>query len=573
MQSTDVLPELAEDDPDSKKVRKGRSSVIGKVMVASMAGLMVMEGFDRRDSSNVPSLVKRGLSSDGADATNSRFVLPIIKFSLVLTAILYLALPWLWFLTKSEKRSDAEDKPIIRLTAAPSLASPVETKRKAWLTAIQAVWVPRPFLLEVVAVAVRMTQLSIRRLIGFDRYTETFGGSKEHEAARIKAWDIAIDAQLAGGDAEVSYYRLLLTLMASGTLPDSPIRLMQKAVHFRIFFWEVANAGYGNLFMFKDFTARIGQIYWDSARKLHHDLSTGAVSKVDELDRTIELLPPHLAALIDLPCDQVLTDEMIQRAYNLAWNRPSAENTRVKSTLDKIVEDPSIRSPLEAVAAWFTNIILDEALGLTLLGDAAVEAHIRLAVDTAPPASSTLTRALVTKAIIIDTDREKNIATALESIPPASVSDAQSVHLDVVDHMPVTPEVRTALILAKMLSFIETTSMPNSQAYAAAIVSNMDIPATHLTTLTAVATFKIIEITSARPDLAKAAERGLKQAASNLRLWVGTRCGRQSGLQRKEKAMIVSKCVTITKKVGGWCEGDTVDSGYGSAISRRSSDE
>ncbi|KAF4554935.1 Hypothetical protein D9617_3g020040 [Elsinoe fawcettii] len=585
-------PQLEDEEDKPKYVNSnGSNSFMSKLMVGSMAGLMVMEGFAEHDQSS-PSgsrglfaaplhLFKRGFSGSPSTPTVpiSHAAMPLLKISLVLTALVYLVLP----LFQSKPKKKTQITPLITLTAAPSLAASVEVKRRAWQTAVQSVWTPRHFLIEVVLVTSRIIELSLRRIIGFDRYAELLGMTKDDEAARVKAWDIAVDAQLAGGDVEVSYYRLLLTLMASGTLPDSPIRLMQKAVHFRIFFWELANAGYGNLFMFKDFTAHVARIYWVSARNAQRGLADGTASKYDELQHTIEELPDHLAKLIELECDEVLTDDMIQRAYNLAWNRPSAENTQANPSLDSVVNDPAIRSPLDAVAAWFTNTIVDEALALSLHNpDDAMASDIEyltaLAASTAPPASSTLTRSLVAKAVLVDDSRNETINAALDSMPHAPLASPmlgrspQTVHLNVVDHVPLTPEVRTTLTLAKILSLAGDDKSPKAQALAAKILDKVALPIKSFTLLNAVASFKVLELFGSNLAIADEGKAGLERLAGSLRVWVGTRAGRTSGLSSKEKGLVVRQCISVAKKAGGWRD-EAEDSGYGSELSRRGSRE
>ncbi|KAF2220384.1 hypothetical protein BDZ85DRAFT_266505 [Elsinoe ampelina] len=593
-QSMPTFDLQAEEEEEKAKYVNGNGSngLMSKLMVGSMAGLMVMEGFAEHDQGS-PSgsrglfgaplhLVKRGFSAGQTGSLTmpmSQAALPLLKISLILTALVYLVLP----LFQPKPKKKAQTIPHITLTAAPSLAASVEVKRKAWLTAIQSVWTPRHFLIEVVLVTVQIIELSLRRIIGFDSYAELLGMTKDDEAARIKAWDIAVDAQLAGGDVEVSYYRLLLTLMASGTLPDSPIRLMQKAVHFRIFFWELANAGYGNLFMFKDFTARVARVYWDSARNQQRGLVDGTGNKVDELGHTIDILPDHLAKLIELECDEVLTDDMIQRAYNLAWNRPSAENTQTNSTLDSVVHDPAIRSPLDAVAAWFTNTIVDEALALSLHdADDEVADDVKyltsLATLTAPPASSTLTRSLVAKAVLVDEGRNQSINAALDSMPHAPLASPMlgrsptTVHLNVVDHVPLTPEVHTTLTMAKILSLAGDETSAAAKQHALNRLDKASLPVKSFTMLNAVATFKVLELYGSTVGSAESGKVGLERLAASLRVWIGTKAGRNSGLSNKEKGMVVRQCISVAKRAGGWKD-EAEDSGYGSGLSRRGSGE
>ena len=79
-------------------------------------------------------------------------------------------------------------------------------------------------------------------------------------------------------------------------------------------------------------------------------------------DDEIDALPDHLASLVERDCDEVLSDEMIQRAWNLAWNKPSAHHTKANTARDAVVEDHAIRSPLDAVAAWYSHMTIDDTL-------------------------------------------------------------------------------------------------------------------------------------------------------------------------------------------------------------------
>lgn len=550
------------------RVPNAQGGLMNKVMLGSMAGLMMMEGYSESQSgpesssglAAVPGLhhiFRRGaeFSSSSPAALSRQAALPLFKVVLIFSVIVYLLGPLLAF--ASEKKSKAQS--VVRLPKAPSLASPVEVRRKAWLTAVQSVWIPKHFLLEVVAVGAKMLKLSVRRLIGSETFAALTGANKEEEVARIKAWDIAIDAQLAGGDAEVSYYRLLLTLMASGTLPDSPTRLAQKAVHFRVFFWEVANAGYGNLAMFKQFTERVGKVYWDSARRQQKELLHARAQGRPGPEDDVDLLPDHLARLVELDCDEVLGDEMIQRAWNLAWNKPAAHGLSPNDARDSVIEDHAIRSPLDAVAAWYANILVDETLGDALSTGRSrfdIEYYLGLAMSIAPPASATQARALAAKAVLSNSNREDNIVTALDALPVISPNSP----MNLVNHAPASPEVRTALTLAKLISLFSSSAPVAARANAIKALASMHLSPEHFTLLTAVATFRLLRDLSADRQ-AVTSLQGLEEIACSLRVWVGTSAGRRAGLSKAERSRIVDCCLCVAKRAGGWDEGD---SGYGS---------
>ena len=580
-------PVDAQNQPQYVNARGG-GGFGNKMMLGAMAGIMVMEGFHNEQQSGDGSpakglaslpinLFKRGLDTtipSSPAALARKAALPLLKTFLVIGALVYLLSPLFSFSSRRKEKSRSAST--VRLPHAPSLASPIEVRRKAWQTAIQTVWVPKHFLLEVVAVTLKMISLSIRRLIGSPAYNAIVGlaggaNKDEDEAARIKGWDIAIDAQLTGGDAEVSYYRLLLTLMESGTLPDSPTRLMQKAVHFRVFFWEVANAGYGNILGFRSFTERVGRFYWETARRqqkeLLHARSQGRPTETDVEEA--ELLPDHLASLVELECDEVLGDEMIQRAWNLAWNKPSSYRAAINTARDAVVEDHAIRSPLDAVAAWYANMTIDDTLAESLSKNASTmdtEYYVGLAVSVAPPASGTLARALAAKAVLSSSNREANILAALESLP-APLGAPSSGEMNVVSHLPASPDVRTALTLAKLLALASPAAPLAAHERALEAIAGLHLPPGSFTLLTAVAAFRLLKtLTSNAYQLAGYSldvKHGIEDLSANLRLWVGMPAGRSSGLGQEEANEVVELSLGIAKRVGGWEERD---SGYGSAV-------
>ena len=79
---------------------------------------------------------------------------------------------------------------------------------------------------EMLALTTETLAYMTRQLLGWRSYSWLTGRSEEEETARVRAWEIALDAQLTGGDAELNKSRLVLTLWASGTLPKTPARLV-----------------------------------------------------------------------------------------------------------------------------------------------------------------------------------------------------------------------------------------------------------------------------------------------------------------------------------------------------------
>lgn len=55
----------------------------------------------------------------------------------------------------------------------------------------------------------------MRSILGWQGYSYLTGATRESEIARVKNWDIALDAQLGCGDSHTCTRRLLLTFLAS----------------------------------------------------------------------------------------------------------------------------------------------------------------------------------------------------------------------------------------------------------------------------------------------------------------------------------------------------------------------
>lgn len=536
------------------------SAMMGKLMVGSLAGLMILEGFSSREQSqDEPSgrglfALPINLASILAPTTSfgsTTAQIPIAKLLLVFGAFFYIIAPLFEAKPKQKKKSI----PAFMLAPAPSLASPVEVRRKAWLTAIQTVWVPQHnFVLEFAALALKMLKLSTRRIIGWDGYAYLTGTTKDQEVARVKAWNIALDAQLTGGDAEISKSRLVLSLMASGTLPDTPARLMLKALHIRVLLWECSSATYGGWHLVDEMSAKMARSYWNAARSEHRIASNSK-------DTDAEPLPEHLAALIERECDEVLVAPIIQRAYNLAWNRPNAENTVVDLSMDGVVEDFAISSPLDALAAWYSSLVLNRGLAAYLAtkkADSTSDLDLALALQTAPANSQAQMRALVADAVVFDEDRDDRIAKALEALPKPPSSKVSEAGLNLVGDGTIAVDVRKALTLAKCLSLIES-SHRDAHKRALFVVNNTFLPECTTTLLSFVAGHKVLTRFMEDASLQAQSSNGLERIASALRMWIGRETGRRSGLSKKARSRIVEYCLKTSKTLVGLKE---VDDGY-----------
>ncbi|KAI5281601.1 hypothetical protein KEM54_003142, partial [Ascosphaera aggregata] len=212
-----------------------------------------------------------------------------------------------------------------------------------WLAQIQSLWVSgHRSVPEWFAVLRRMLEYIVRCALGSSVYSSLTGITDEDENARVKAWDVALDTQLTGRDPDVSRSRLVLTAFAAGTLPRSPARMMLKALQVRIILWRVGPENSLINKMLNDVGIKIATYQWAEARKFHARLPF----------RHQDRLPRHLALLLQHPCEEVITDSIVQRSVNVAYNRPTQEATPGDDAmLDMVADDASMCRPLDYLAA------------------------------------------------------------------------------------------------------------------------------------------------------------------------------------------------------------------------------
>jgi len=418
---------------DQNTIRMGdkavkRARFVGKLVVGSFAGLMVMQGFGESEKRG-ETVKKRGLLAVPTqhfwakgqelleqhnldDALHHLGVLPLLLKIFTVLFVCGFGIFVYAFCSKPKRKIQPQ-----RVELAPSLASPLEVRRNAWLTAIQTVRVPRHQMFpEWAAVNLEALQYVIRHVIGWRGYSWLTGQSEDDEVARLRAWDIAIDAQLMGGDAEISGSRLILTILASGTLPRSPARLILKAIHLRILLWKASGPERGSLWcLVHRLAASLADYQW----RLAQDLNRSPIYHECHTSHEIESLPEHLAALLQLSCSEALTDPIIQRAHNLAWSRPTREDVSGSTDeMDLVVVDPTIRSPHDALCAWVSSTTLQKGLYAKLADiqrdSSELDWNFGIALHTAPPASIAQARALAANAVFVEANHQNALSMLLQ---------------------------------------------------------------------------------------------------------------------------------------------------------------
>ncbi|KLO84107.1 myc-type bHLH transcription factor [Fusarium fujikuroi] len=545
----------------------------GKLMVGSLAGLMILEAMHEDEVSNekpegrglfaIPIQLLKSAAS-GLDLTVGGYHLHTsLRIVLLLGTFLWVFVPSLF--TRASQKSKKPQVGVLQ--AAPSLASPIHVRRQAWLTAVQTVWVPRHnFFLEAAALILKTLKLSLRNAIGVHGYQAITGLTQEQETARVQAWSIALDSQLAGGDVEINKSRLILTLLASGTLPDTPARLMLKALHIRVLLWDLSQnrlqLGAINLI-----AAKLARSKWNEARQLNRLLTQLHRESSEQHD---DDLPEHLALLVEQDCDEVLNDDVIQRAHNLAFNTDTDYNVVTPMDgMDSVVDDTAIGSPLDAVAAWWSTQFLHRTLVATLEKDeetlsTKVE-DIELTIKAAPLGSTAQARAIVARAVLVDKARGANIASALQSMGNEKVDALLSSSICVVDSsfQASTPDLRLALRCAMAIAHLRRVECtPGSTHQGLRMIESIMTRgnAPQMSLIGCTATLELMEELYEHKAAAETFQTSLERLSGGLRLWMGGSPGEKCGVASDVREKVVSRCLAINKSMVG-IDSDT---GYGS---------
>ncbi|KAI1175924.1 helix-loop-helix DNA-binding domain-containing protein [Nemania sp. FL0916] len=567
------------------------SPYYGKMIVGSLAALMLLEAVRENEQSNespggrglfaLPIHLLRYLTSQlsvnfmGYSIHGARVIFSI-KVVLLLCSLWWAFMPSLMDSkpTDSKKTQQTRAEP----KAAPSLASPIHVRRRAWLTAIQTVWVPRHnFFLEATALSLKTLKLSVRNLIGVQGYQMLTGLTEEQEIARVKAWEIALDAQLAGGDVEISKSRLTLTLLASGTLPTTPLRLMLKALHIRVLLWELGLTGVRT--GVQVIAAKLARSKWNEAQQLYR-ITTQLRRQGHELPD--DDLPDHLAALLEQDCDEVLNSTVIQRAHNLAWNC-ATEKKAIGSFdgMNAVTDDLAVRSPMDAVAAWWSSMTLQGVLAASLLDSEDdndeisqhIEHVVSLAIRAAPIGSVAQQRALVAQALLSDKNRSINIVAALQAIGPVTPALASSDDAGMANRegsstplkelppcLVTTAEIRTSLLCAMAIAHLQKYSPPDEPVIIYGVIDQIQ-PACDMGLLGYISAYKLMDHLAKHEFAAEACASTLERLAGTLRIWTG----KESALDPDIRQQIVDRCLSVTRGIVGMdFENSETDTGYGS---------
>ncbi|KAK9355820.1 hypothetical protein V1523DRAFT_423840 [Lipomyces doorenjongii] len=601
-------------------------NMMGKIMMGSMAGVLVANSFNDVDGQNtrglasVPFMIRSSVQT--ALGPHAQTAMSLLRGLLLLGTVMYIFYPSL-FENNSGNKGGKPPVASVFFAAQPlSVSMPLEVRQQAWLTATRTVDVPpRVTPLEIYAVARKLAKLALRRIVGFDGYKLLIGTTEEEDFARTAAWKTAIDAQLGGGDANCSHVRLLITLLASFLIPATPIRAMMQALHVNILLHDFR--------LFRGVCDKYQRSLWDEARQLQRQQQEQGDS-VDASEKT----PDHLVHLLER--DDIFDTDTVTRAYNLTWNNPPGKGCTSSTYRDEgfnsTMEDSAIKSPLDALAAWYSCRKLRGAL-VEVLDGVPDAAALEASVKVAPPNSIVHRRALIARSVLLgdicpeytremmEAVREDlKVAGAKEEVTSslsdtrtslrnlqvqsqtanasASVSSSENEDVDEIetededdlDEMSLpsvedgSPSITEDVVVTSAgtsfttVNVLRMLSSPDTRAAIRCALIQTLLPSRPYIAEKLYSSLKVYEaselgllgfvavLTTIRKMQRRApVERASEALVGRARIWIGGDEGEAAGIATDTRREIVKECVNIGMRLGGYADiiADEEDEGAG----------
>lgn len=333
---------------------------------------------------------------------------------------------------------------------------------------------------------------------------------------------------------------------------------MLKALHIRVMFWQASDWNWICRAL-NSAASCLARYQWNLAQKIHN----GAIedtTKVDDHD-----LPEHLLSLLERPIEDVMSDVNIQRAHNLAWNRPVSTDAEKDIEVDEMVDDTAMRGPLDILALWSSTRILQQALYDSIQSSRNSEAcvsQINLAYRTAPPGSSTSIQALAAIAISSDDDRESKVndlthllLSSTTALLPTSFANIDTCSTDVHSNTLV------AIKCVKNLVMVSSERNPDSLYNALELLGETFYDFKSMDLLAFAAALQLVSVLLRDPDLASQHLRTLKEILSNT-IIQKDEPAKYSKLYKTALQKVLE--VGIIKRRASINSVNSVDTGYGS---------
>jgi hypothetical protein len=231
--------------------------------------------------------------------------------------------------------------------------------------------------------------------------------------------------------------------------------------------------------------------------------------------------------------------------------------------MDGVIDDEAVRSPMDAVAAWWSSQLVQQALVTSLEsphgdanGEGIISEKLGLAIRTSPIGSSIQSRALVARAAAASEKRGQNIAAAYQAVGP-----------DGLNNVTKNIELQTALKCAVTIAHLERGNISYQNLHAISAMGSPNLLSS-MSLLGCAAVFKLMEHLYALSSEVETYGSVTEGLAGSLRIWIGSAYGDES-LDQSLRHQMVERCLSIAKSVVGM----ETDPGYGSMSECEDSNE
>ncbi|KAL5611717.1 uncharacterized protein BROUX77_001873 [Berkeleyomyces rouxiae] len=517
----------------------------GKLMVGSLAGLMILEAF-REDEQSTEQPEGRGLSGFPAYLINSvvsrmhfnvlghnispPHILLTVKLLVMIGIVLCFFGPLV--LTRKQKRP-TEISESTMSTSSP-IASMAETRGLPSEYNSGKIWFPcwsNP-IAGVLALSIKVAELVVFFVFGLHSYQCFFRRNDDEEAERIHAWSKIIDTQLSGNDKSVGFQRLLFTFLSSMTFPTTPGHLMRKALHVQIL---AQAAGSVNFFRFDSAALCLSRSYWNEARHLCRALNRLKGMYSDARDDFNNDIAQHLALLLEQEHDDVLTRHVILKATQTVWNPTESFNSQLLSC-----------APLDAVAIWWSESLIHRALIHTLAtrnaniasAQATIGADLDLAISTSPARAYTRARAAIAHALLVKGSCNRYISSATQILHQSDFGAFAFSDL----HF----SLKCALSMPMLHQNCAMDEAISSQLRSISrCVPNFP------SLLSCVAALQVMETLLRRNTTAALHRATILSIARSIEAWIQSGWGKSNGMDEQLCLDVMSRCQEITKTPTG----------------------
>lgn len=366
-----------------------------KAMMGVMAGVMatglMSEYGDSRELSFIPVPLLRYVPADSV-----RHSLMLIKLTVIIGSICMIVFPLLF-----QKMPPPSNKQV-------EATSVEQFRRQTWEVNAKFMSLPSNGASYLVELTKSVTKAFLRFLIG-DGFLLLQSSAYHLPMSR------AVEAQLLGGQQDLTRSSLILTYLQSLTLPSTPALCATQAIHVHV----IANG----LPWLKAVSVFLADRHWNSARKLlskkHHRVG----------------LPTYLPLLLQQ--NDVFDYDTIQRFFNFAHNVNVSHNCSL-GMLDEgfaaIPGDSSLKTPLDVLASWYSARNLREVILFQMEANEVDYNKLDVSLAVSPPNSIAKRRAAIAHAVVLGRKDSSLVSDAIQLVR-AEVGDLK---VEAVVEVPAT---------------------------------------------------------------------------------------------------------------------------------------